>query len=470
MTNHETVASAVADNPYASLHRLSQQAFFAGRTRTFGQRSDALKALYQGIRKHEQALMDALAADLGKSPFEAYSNEIGFVLAEISHLLSHLKKWMKPQRVIPDVHLLPGSARILREPYGVSLVIAPWNYPVQLLLSPLAGALAGGNTVICKPSEVSTASAAALAALLEDTFDPALVTVVNGGPEVSGHLLDLPVDHIFFTGSVPVGRLVMAAAAKRLTPVTLELGGKSPVVVTASADIEITARRIAWGKFNNAGQTCVAPDYVLAHRSVYEPLLAALSSVIGEFYGPDPSESTHYGRIINSRHFERLTDLMQAGHGLLRHGGASCPETRYIEPSLYGPVPDDHPLMADEIFGPLLPVLIYDDQEEAITRILARPKPLALYVFSRDKNETEGFVTRIPFGGGAINATVLHVASCKLPFGGVGPSGFGQYHGKASFETFTHPKTLYTQPLHPDFGLAYPNRTLDLRWVRRLLK
>jgi aldehyde dehydrogenase (NAD+) len=458
-------------NPFTGIHETQVQAFRRGGTMSRGRREAALRSLYRGVRKHEKALLHALKKDLNKSAFEGFSNEIGMVYAEITCALKHLKKWMRPKRVVPDLHLMPASARVIREPYGVSLILAPWNYPVQLLLTPLVGALAGGNTAILKPSEVSVASARALTGLIRDTFDPDTVAVVNGGPEVSRALLELPVDHIFFTGSVAVGRIVMQAASARLTPVTLELGGKSPAVVTKDADVQVSAGRIAWGKFNNAGQTCVAPDYVMVQEDRFDELVRELVRTVRMFYGENPRKSGAYGRIINEAHFDRLRALMPAGKGgPLLCGGETDRDALYIAPCVYGPVQDEDPLMADEIFGPLLPVQTYRTEEEAVRRILDRPKPLALYVFTKNKKSEKAFTTRIPFGGGGVNTTVLHVASTRLPFGGVGPSGLGRYHGRASFEAFTHPKSLLKQPLRPDLGLAYPHKALKMSWVRRLLK
>lgn len=461
----DTTPTEILETLRATVHR--------GRTAGLHERRELLRALYRGIQRHENSLLAALKTDLNKCETEAFSNEVGIIYAEISYTLQRLRRWMRPRRVIPDLHLMPGSARVVREPYGVTLIIAPWNYPVQLLLSPLVGALAGGNAVILKPSEVAPASAAALTRLIQDSLDPAVVRVVNGGPETSAALLDLPVDHIFFTGSVPVGKIVMEAASRRLTPVTLELGGKSPAVVAPDADLAVTARRIAWGKFNNAGQTCVAPDYVLVHESRFTELVEHFREAITEFYGGHPREHGAYGRIINDRHWDRLAallDPMDRPTAPLLHGGDRNREERYLGPTLYGPVQDGDILMKDEIFGPILPIQTYTGIDEAISTLRNRPKPLALYVFTRDRKTAHRFTREVPFGGGAVNTTIMQVASSKLPFGGVGPSGMGSYHGRRSFETFTHEKSILTQPLRPDLGLAYPNKGLDISVVRKLLK
>lgn len=445
------------------------EGFRSGRTLPYAQRKQLLNDLYKGLQKHEDNLLEALRKDLRKSSFEAFSNELGILYREISHSLKHLRRWMKPKRLnLPDLHLLPGKARILREPYGVCLILAPWNYPVQLLISPLIGAIAGGNTAILKPSELAPESSKALKAMISDTFDDTLVEVMEGEQETSSRLLDLPVDHIFFTGSVPVGKIVMAQAAKRLTPVTLELGGKSPAIVCESAKLDIAARRIAWGKYNNTGQTCVAPDYVLVQKSVYGEFVKELEKSVQLFYGENPQQSDDMGRIINRRHFERLSALMTTED--LLFGGEQDLEELYIAPSAYGPVGWDHPLMQDEIFGPLLPILVFEDLDEAIAMVRNRPKPLALYVFSKNRHEIMECTTRLSFGGGGINTTILHVASSKLPFGGVGPSGMGDYHGYASFQAFTHQKSLLSQPIRPDLGLAYPHKKISMKMIRRVLR
>ena len=449
--------------------REAQRSFYrSGATRGRAHRDGALRLLYASIRKHEDAILAALKKDLGKSEFEAFSNEIGLVYREISHTLRHLRRWMRPTRIVPDLHLQPGTARVVSEPYGSSLIIAPWNYPFQLLFSPLVAALAAGNTAVVKPSELAPATAEAARAVIEDCFEPEYVALVSGGVEETTELLGLDWDHIFFTGSVPVGRIVMRAAAERLTPVTLELGGKSPCFVTGSADVRSAARRVAWGKYNNAGQTCVAPDYVLVHSSVREAFLSELRSAVEEFYSGDPKASTEYARIINGRHFSRLAALMD--RDTLVFGGETDPAERFIAPSAFYPVDWDHPLMADEIFGPLLPVIEYDDLEEAMVRVASLPKPLALYVFSRSRAERRRIIAALPSGGACENDVVVHVASARLPFGGVGPSGMGSYHGRAGFEAFSHRKSVYSRLFGLDLPLAYPHRHVSLELLRKLLR
>lgn len=452
----------------ADILKALKQSFSQGKTRSMGSRKSLLNDLYRAVKAYEAPLMQALAEDLGKSDFEGFSNEIGIVYNEISHSRRRLRRWMRPRRVVPDLHILPGKGQVIREPFGTCLIIAPWNFPVQLLLSPLIGALAAGNTVILKPSELSRSTAKVLTEMIEEYFDPALVAVVNGGPEVTTALLQLPLDYIFFTGSVPVGKIVMEAAAKQLIPLTLELGGKSPAIVTPSADLEPSVRRLAMGKFLNAGQVCVAPDYALVHRSVYPRFLELLKKTVREFYGEIPRDSGQFGRIINQRHFDRICAMLTPKDCLF--GGETDREQRYIAPSAYGPLDWNHPLMEDEIFGPVLPIILYDDLDKTIEQIRSRPKPLALYVFSRNKEEIGRVTGGISFGGGGINTTILHVASSKLPFGGVGPSGIGRYHGEHSFDCFSHQKSLLKQPTRPDLGLAYPHKSIPLKLVKKILK
>lgn len=456
------------EKTFAELRETQRSFYGSGATRRREYREGALRLLYASIRKHEGAVLAALKKDLGKSEFEAFSNEIGLVYMEITHALRHLRSWMRPTFVLPDLHLLPGLARVEREPYGSSLIIAPWNYPFQLLFSPLVAALAAGNTAAAKPSELAPATAEVARAIVEDCFEREYVALVPGGVEETTALLKLDWDHIFFTGSVPVGKIVMRAAAEHLTPITLELGGKSPCFVTASADPRLAARRVAWGKFNNAGQTCVAPDYALVHSSIREAFLSELRSAVDEFYSGDPKSSPEYARIATDRHFARLAALID--RETLVFGGDADPAERFIEPSAFHPASWDHPLMADEIFGPLLPVLEYDDLEDAIDKVASRPKPLALYVFSRSRSERRRIIGRLPSGGACENDVVVHVASTRLPFGGVGPSGTGSYHGRAGFEAFSHRKSVYVRPFGLDLPLAYPHRHIGLKLLRKIMR
>jgi len=461
----------LTNTPTAEIARLREQQrqfYRSGITRSLDFRKEMLRQLLSSIKEHEAEMLQALDLDLGKSEFEAYSNEIGLVYSEIRYFLKNLKKWASPRRIFPDLPLLPGTGKIHREPYGSVVIMAPWNYPMQLLFLPLVGAIGAGNTAILKPSEVAVHTAAVSQKIVDSAFAPEFLALVQGGPEVSKALIEADFDYVFFTGSVPVGRQIMAAAAPFLTPLTLELGGKSPTFVHHDADISVAARKIALGKFNNAGQTCVAPDYVLVHKSVAGNLVSQLKETITEFYGQDPSTSPNYGRIINHRHFDRIANLLEGATVAI--GGQRDRETRYIAPTLLYPATWTDKAMEDEIFGPLLPILEYEDLDQAISWVQDRPKPLALYVFSKDARVSRRVTESISFGGGCVNSTLLHVASHKLPFGGVGPSGQGSYHGKASFECFSHEKSVLTQPTSIDLGLAYPNKNLGIEMVRRVFR
>lgn len=373
--------------------------YYSGATYPAEFRLAMLDMLLGSIKTREADILAALDQDLGKPAFEAFTNEIGILYLEIRHAMKNLRRWMRPERTRLEFFHLPGSGYIHKDPYGSVLIMAPWNYPFQLLASPLIGAIAGGNTAILKPSELAPATSKVFRDLVESTFDPSFLRVVEGGPEVSIALIDLDFDKIFFTGSVQVGKLVMASAARHLTPITLELGGKSPAIVDETANLEQAARKIAWGKFNNSGQTCVAPDYVLVHESVSAQFKALLAEAIRKFYGNDPSASPHYGRIINLRHHDRLTALL-AGEKI-HSGGGSDREARYIEPTIVEDSSWDSPLMQDEIFGPILPVLTYADLDEVEERIRSLPKPLALYVFTRNSQTERRLSHRLSYGGGA---------------------------------------------------------------------
>ncbi len=434
--------------------RLHRQYFHSGKTRPLNFRLGQLKALRQSIQHAEEQILTALAQDFGKPRFEAYATEVGFVLDEITYMLKHLPEWVKSESVkTPLVHQ-PGKSEIRSEPLGVSLIIAPWNYPFQLLIAPLLGAIAAGNCAVLKPSELTPATAAVIAKLIQNTFDPHYVSVAMGGIEVNQALLELHFDHIFFTGSTRVGKIVMEKAAQHLTPVTLELGGKSPCIIDRGVPFEITAKRIVWGKFLNAGQTCVAPDYLLVPTETRDDWVQALQNAILDFYGPDPSYSNDYAKIINTSHFERLQALKAKSKVVA--GGQSDALSRYMAPTLLAPVCWEDPIMEEEIFGPLLPIVTYDSLEEVISQIQSRPHPLALYLFSENTAHQDLITSRLSFGGGCINDTVVHLATPHLPFGGVGSSGMGAYHGKFSFDCFSHRKSLMQRPLKLDVPLRYP--------------
>ena len=448
---------------------LAQQRAYAasGAALEAAARVEALDRLEEGIRRREGEIYQALRADLNKPPFESYLCEVGMTLEELRFLRRHLRRWMRDVPVPTPLSQFPARSFRRPEPYGVVLILAPWNYPFLLSMQPLLGALAAGNTVVLKPSAYAPATSALLARLVEEALPPSRCAVVQGGRRENQALLEERFDYIFFTGSPAVGREVMEKAARHLTPVSLELGGKSPAIVDETADIPLTARRLAFGKFLNSGQTCVAPDYVLVHRSVAGQLAQALEAAVGEMFGADPLDNPDYVRMINQRHFHRVLGLME-GERVLFGGQARDGK---IAPTLLGDVSWDSPIMGEEIFGPVLPMLVYDRLEEAIAAINARPKPLALYLFTRSRAVEEGVTRRVSYGGGCINDTIVHLASHHLPFGGVGESGMGSYHGKASFDTFTHYKSILKRGTWLDIPLRYrPYTPKALAQLKRIIK
>ncbi len=474
--HHSTMTDVASHTPEAfgpaeAEHTVTalREVFRAGRTRALSWRLGQLEALEALLTEREDELCEALQADLGKSRFEAWLGELGVLRAELRHTRKHLPQWVRPQRVPVPLPLQPARAEVVREPLGVVLVIAPWNYPVQLALAPLVGALAAGNCVAVKPSEVAPASAAVLAEWLPRYLDPDAVRVVCGGVPETQALLGQRWDHVFYTGNGRVGRIVMRAAAEHLTPVTLELGGKSPTVVFEDADLHTAARRIAWGKFFNAGQTCVAPDYVLVEQRAEAPFLDALGEAIHRFYGEEPRHSPDYARIVNERHFERLLGLLE-GSGDVVFGGTHDRESRYLAPTVLRRVPSEAPVMQEEIFGPILPVLTFREEREAVERITSGEKPLALYVFTRDRSRAGRLLEATSSGGACVNDVVVHLSVPDLPFGGVGESGMGAYHGRASFETFSHRRSVLHKGTRMDPPLRYPPyEARTLRWVKRLM-
>lgn len=428
--------------------------FQTGKTREISFRRDKLKILRKAIQKHENKIMDALKSDLNKSPFESYCTEIGIVLEELRFAIRHLSSWARPKRVkTPITHFLSRS-HIHSEPYGVSLIMSPWNYPFQLTIAPLIGSIAAGNCSIVKPSAYSPATSSIMAAIVRECFDEEFVAVIEGGRKENEALLNEKFDKIFFTGSVAVGKTVMQAAARHLTPVTLELGGKSPCIVDREVNIDLAAKRIAWGKFINSGQTCVAPDYLMAHKSIKNLLLAKIKKYVEQFYGTDPCGNPQYPRIVNEKHFKRLLGLM--GSGEIVFGGSSDGKRLVISPTVIDKISWNDPIMQEEIFGPILPVLEYEDLSGVITAVNSRPSPLALYFFSTNKENEEKIVKNIPYGGGCINDTLVHLATSHMPFGGVGNSGMGGYHGKASFDSFSHKKSILKKSFLIDVWLRYP--------------
>lgn len=433
--------------------------FHTGATRAFAFRRDALKSLKRALKVHEEALLEALRADMRKPRLEAYLAEIGQVHAELHHALRHLRSWMAPVRTPGSLSLWPAVGHVHPRPLGTALIIAPWNYPAVLALSPLIGAVAAGNCAVVKPSEEAPHTAEVLERIINAAFQREHVQVVQGvGHEVVPALIDgFAFSHIFFTGSTAVGRSILAQAAPRMTPVTLELGGKSPAIVDRKADLELAARRIAWSKFFNAGQTCIASDHALVHTDVMEPFLRAFTRQVEKFFGPEPQRSPDYARMVSAKHHARVCRYLEEGRILL--GGRHDVADRYIAPTVLADLPPDSPAMREEIFGPVLPVIPWSSLEEARAIIARNPTPLALYVFSKDRSVQRHFTETVAFGGGCINHCLLHFGDVNLPFGGVGTSGMGRYHGKASFDLFSHQQALVKAGTLPEPGLQYPPYT-----------
>ena len=441
-----------------------------GNTRSIEFRKQMLVSLKDAIVRYEEQIYEALYRDLKKSREEAYATEVGQVLTEIRVTLKNLHKWAEPESVGTNLLNFPSSSKIIRDPLGVVLIIAPWNYPFLLLLKPLVGAIAGGNAVMLKPSELAPASSALLEKIIRETFSPSYVSIVCGdGRETVQPLMEVfRFDHVFYTGSTAVGTIIYQLAAQKLVPVTLELGGKSPAVVERDASLGSAARRIALGKFLNAGQTCVAPDYLLVHRSIKDEFLRKLVNSIFDFYGDCPMDSGSYGRIINEKNFDRLVGYMDEGRVLF--GGGNDRKKRFIAPTLMEGVSPDSPLMKEEIFGPLLPVFTFDATDEALELIAANPSPLGFYVFTRDRAVEKKWLNRVRFGGGCVNNTIWQLSNHHLPFGGIGNSGIGAYHGKYSFERFTHAKPVMSTPAWFDPAIKYPPFDGKLKWFKKMIR
>lgn len=449
----------------------NSKAFFnTHKTKNLKFRKQQLKLLSKNIKNHENELLDALYKDLGKSKVEAYATEIGMLLKSIKLMRKELKNWSKTKQTDTPLYLFPTKSYIKKEPYGTVLIIGPFNYPVQLVFEPLIGAIAAGNTAIVKPSELTPHVAIVIKDIIEDTFDEAYVSVVEGGIEETQTLLSLPFDYMFFTGSEKVGKIVYEAAARKLIPVTLELGGKSPVIVDDTANIKVASERISFGKFTNAGQTCVAPDYILVQRKVKNDLIKALKKTITEFYGENIEKNPDFGRIVNQKHFNRLNDLIQIHKDNVVFGGNSSKEDLYIEPTLLDNITNDNKIMKEEIFGPILPIITYDNFDEVLEIIQSKSKPLSLYLFSEDENMTHRVVEELSFGGGAINDTLMHLANPNLPFGGVGSSGIGQYHGKYSFDTFSHMKSYTFKSTRLESSLFFPPYKGKFKYIKTFFK
>ena len=435
----------------------AQREYFAtGATLPVTLRKEALIRLQAEIRRREDILCKAMRQDLNKSHYESYMCEIGLVLDELGHTIRKMEKWARPKRAATPLAQFSARSYMMKEPYGLTLVMAPWNYPFLLSMDPVIGAIAAGNCVVLKPSAYAPATSRAMAELIAAVFDPRWVAVVEGGRKENSALLDQKFDYIFFTGGVTVGKLVMEKASQHLTPVTLELGGKSPVIVDETADIPLTARRLAFGKVLNAGQTCVAPDYLLVQRSVKDKLVEELKKQFIKMLGEDPLYNQDFVRIINRKHFERLQGLL-ADETLLYGGQTRADEVSgWVAPTLVDACDPEHcKPMQEEIFGPVLPVIPYDTLEEAIAFVNARPKPLALYLFTKSKHAREQVLRRCSYGGGCVNDTIIHLATHEMPFGGVGNSGMGGYHGKFSFDTFSHTKSILDKACWIDLPLRY---------------
>ncbi len=441
----------------------------SGLTRPVTTRRRHLKALSDAIDRFEDQILEALYTDLGKSDLEGYGTEISLVKEEIDLALKGVERWMEPEKkAVPAMHR-PGRARVIKEPKGNVLILSPWNYPFQLMIAPLVGAIAAGNVAMLKPSEYAPATAGVMVELIEETFDETHVTVVTGGREVAEELLTFPFDHIFFTGSTPVGKSVMKAAAEHLASVTLELGGKSPTIVDATADLTSAARRIALGKFINAGQTCIAPDYVMVDERVEQEFLRALIQATDRYYGPKARAKGDYPKIINDKHLERLRKLIDPDQVI--YGGQVDEETNQMLPTILTGVTFEDPVMEEEIFGPILPVISYSKKLALFDALRDMPNPLALYVFSEDDDFVEWITTSLPFGGGCINDTLTHVALADLPFGGAGSSGIGRYHGKASFDEMSRSKGLFEKTSRLDLPVKYPPYTRGkFRILKKVMK
>lgn len=448
--------------------RKQKQFFLDGATSSISFRLQQLKKLKEWIKTYEPQILGALQQDLNKAEYEAYTTEIGIILEEIRFVSKHLKRWARPKRVKTALTHLGSKGYRIPEPYGSVLIIAPWNYPFQLAISPLIGAIAAGNTAVIKPSELTPTVAGVLKQLLQEVFPAEYVAVIEGGVEVSTELLNHSFDYIFFTGSVQVGKIVMEAAARKLIPVTLELGGKSPCIVHRDADLQLAAKRIAFGKYTNAGQTCIAPDYLLVHKDIKAGFIKELQKAIIEFFGEQPLEQQNFGRMVSERHFKRLIGFLKEGRIIA--GGGYDQEKLKIEPTLLQDVEWDAQVMQEEIFGPILPILEYEQIADVIQQIRERPKPLALYLFTKDQEIEQEVLKKISFGGGCINDTLMHIATPYLPFGGVGESGLGSYHGEESFKTFSHFKSVLKQTTLFDFSFRYPSSKHGLRIIRKLLK
>ena len=446
-----------------------QRAFFNNRTTgDISFRKQSLTALQKAIRKYEKELSEALRKDLGKAPFESYMTEIGFILSEIRHTLKHLNKWTAAKRCKTPLFLFGSTSHTRPEPYGIVLILSPWNYPVQLLLAPLVGAIAAGNCAILKPSPRTVHTNHILGKLISETFPPQYIAFLETDNRQTDNLLKQHFDYIFYTGGVAFGKRIMMAAAKNLTPVTLELGGKSPCIVDNDAHIQIAARRIVWGKYLNCGQTCVAPDYIFVHREVKDKLITALQAEIERQYGKSPQESPDYPRIISQDRFYNLLLLLKQGH--IVAGGKYDDRDLYIAPTVISGILPENRIMSEEIFGPILPLLDFDDIDNVIDYVNNQEKPLALYYFGQKMKKARYVLQNTSSGGACINDVVTHVANTYLPFGGVGNSGTGAYHGKYSFDTFSHTRSIVQSTTRFNIGMKFAPYNGKLKWLKKIMK
>ncbi|MFJ7970544.1 aldehyde dehydrogenase [Psychrobacillus sp. NPDC096389] len=447
-----------------------QDFFNTGTTKSTKFRMEQLMILKNTIKKYEREVIQALYQDLRKSEFEAYTTEIGLVYDNISFMIKHLAKWMEPKQVKTPITLMPSKSFIVHDPYGTVLIIAPFNYPFQLVMEPLLGAIAGGNCAVIKPSEATPHTTKIVQKIIGEAFHPTYIRVVEGEKEETSMLIHAPFDFIFFTGSVKVGKIVMKAAAERLTPIALELGGKSPAIVDHTANLEVAAKRIIWGKLINAGQTCIAPDYVVVEENVKEKFMELLKQAILKFYGKSIQNSPDFGRMVHINHFNRLQEILAKEKNQIIFGGKTDSADLYIEPTLLTGVDFSSPSMEEELFGPILPIIGYTDLPAIIHQIRKLPKPLAAYMFSEHEGAQNYFLQHLPFGGGCINDTISHAGSAYLPFGGVGNSGVQAYHGKASFTLFTHQKSIMKKNTSIPVNIVFPPYKNKVKLVRGLLK
>lgn len=439
--------------------------FYSGETLTAEFRKKQLIKLLTAIRKNEKQIMNALKIDLNKSEFESYETEIGMVYEELKYMIRNVERLAKPKKRKTPIMHFPSTSYQYKDPYGVVLIMSPWNYPFQLAIAPLVGAIAAGNCIMVKPSNYSSATSKVIKDILS-VYNPSYIDVVEGGREVNQQLLDEKFDYIFFTGSPTVGHLVMEKAAKHLTPITLELGGKSPCIIDKSANIDLAAKRFLWGKLLNSGQTCVAPDYILVHEDIKEQFVKAVKKYMVKFYGEHPETNDEYPKIINRHHFERLKALIRSSEQT-----PVCNEdTLQLAPIILENTNWDSEVMKEEIFGPIIPILTFKNLDALIGSINSRPKPLALYIFTTNKDVEKKILTRVFYGGGCVNDTIVHLANPNIPFGGVGNSGMGSYHGKESFNVFSHSKSILKKSNLIDINLRYAPYGDNLKWLRKILK